>query len=435
MFGRRLPLIAGTAALTAFFAVVHAWQLAPTSYSVVDTWRFPWTLVYLSLLLLSSYALGLPELPKTRLGAVSSAAAAVVSALVGVSLFQLVLGTPLLPRVVLGGVALCFVPWAVVCWNAEHDRVRRTTLRACYVGSAQECSELLADLAGGLVPVEIVATHIRDSATPAPVGTLEGIDPSRVDLVVLDMASLADPSIVSQVSDAHRKGVRVRTVSLFSEEFLGKVPVGDLERMSLLFDIGEVHRIRYVRWKRIIDVAFGVSGVVALALIVPFVFLGNLFGNRGQLLYRQQRVGREGSTFEILKLRSMTASPGADTSWTTEDDPRITRFGSLLRRSHLDELPQAWNVLRGDLSVVGPRPEQPHYVAELNEKIPFYDTRHLVRPGLTGWAQVNYPYGANEIDAREKLQYDLYYLRHQSPRLDVQTLIRTMRTVVGRTGR
>jgi lipopolysaccharide/colanic/teichoic acid biosynthesis glycosyltransferase len=123
------------------------------------------------------------------------------------------------------------------------------------------------------------------------------------------------------------------------------------------------------------------------------------------------------------------------TEWTTEDDPRITRFGRVLRVTHVDELPQVWNMIRGDLSIVGPRPEQPRYVDELTEKIPFYGLRHLVRPGLTGWAQVKYPYGADEIDAMEKLQYEFYYLRHQSLTLDLRIIGRTIRHVLGREGR
>jgi lipopolysaccharide/colanic/teichoic acid biosynthesis glycosyltransferase len=121
-------------------------------------------------------------------------------------------------------------------------------------------------------------------------------------------------------------------------------------------------------------------------------------------------------------------------TWTTEDDPRITRFGGLMRRSHLDELPQVINILRGDLSIVGPRPEQPRYVAELTRKLPFYDVRHLVRPGLTGWAQVKYGYAGDERDALEKLQYEFWYLRHQALLLDLRIIGRTVRSVLGRSG-
>jgi lipopolysaccharide/colanic/teichoic acid biosynthesis glycosyltransferase len=200
-----------------------------------------------------------------------------------------------------------------------------------------------------------------------------------------------------------------------------------------MFDIGEVHRARYVRAKRIVDVAFALAGLVALAVLIPFVVVGNLVANRGRLLYRQPRTGRNGRQFDIVKLRTMRGV--GSSSWTEAGDERVTPFGRVLRRTHLDELPQVLNILRGDLSLVGPRPEQPRYVGELGEKIPFYNFRHLVRPGLTGWAQVKYTYGASELDAIEKLQYEFYYLRHQSLTLDVRIIGRTVRSVVGRSGR
>jgi lipopolysaccharide/colanic/teichoic acid biosynthesis glycosyltransferase len=203
-----------------------------------------------------------------------------------------------------------------------------------------------------------------------------------------------------------------------------------------MFDIGELHGWGYARVKRALDVVMGAIALAPAVLVVPVVLVGNLVANRGSLLYRQRRVGRNGVEFTILKFRTMRSSDGADVNeWTSEDDPRITPFGRLLRRTHLDELPQVWNILRGDLSVVGPRPEQPHYVEQLVAKIPFYDLRHLVRPGLTGWAQVKYGYAGDESDAIQKLQYDFWYLRHQGLDVDLRILGRTLRDVMGGGGR
>ena len=163
--------------------------------------------------------------------------------------------------------------------------------------------------------------------------------------------------------------------------------------------------------------------------------LGNLVANRGPLFYTQDRVGRGGEVFQIHKFRSMRDDVEVPTDWTAEDDPRVTPFGRFLRITHLDELPQVWNILRGDLSLVGPRPEQPQYVADLVEKLPFYDLRHIVRPGLTGWAQVKYGYAGDERDALEKLQYDFHYLRRQSLGFDLRIIGRTVRSIIGRQGR
>jgi lipopolysaccharide/colanic/teichoic acid biosynthesis glycosyltransferase len=204
-----------------------------------------------------------------------------------------------------------------------------------------------------------------------------------------------------------------------------------------MFDIGELHRARYGRAKHLLDTVLAMGGSVALALVIPLVLGGNLLANRGPLFFRQTRVGKQGRTFEILKFRTMVPGDGRtfEGEWTKEADPRITPFGNLLRRSHLDELPQVWNILRGDLAVVGPRPEQPRYVADLTEKLPFYDLRHLVRPGLTGWAQVKYGYAGTESDALEKLQYEFFYLRRQSLAFDLQVMGRTLRSVLRGGGR
>ena len=265
---------------------------------------------------------------------------------------------------------------------------------------------------------------------------VESVVRSGATVVVLDRDAQGDESIVGQAAALHEAGIRVRTLTLFYDEWLGKLPVWELERVSLMFDIGELHRARYGRVKRLADVAFGLVGLVPFVVLLPFVLVGDLIANRGPLFYSQDRVGKNGATFKILKFRTM--HPEGHTlanEWTSEDDPRITPFGHFMRRTHLDEIPQVINVLRGDLSIVGPRPEQPHYVRELAGKIPFYDLRHRVRPGLTGWAQVKYGYAGTEGDALQKLQYEFFYLRHQSLSLDARILGRTVRSVVGGRGR
>ena len=148
------------------------------------------------------------------------------------------------------------------------------------------------------------------------------------------------------------------------------------------------------------------------------------------VLYRQQRVGLDGKVFNVVKFRSMRPVKDQTPAWTQQNDPRITRIGALIRKSHFDELPQLFTVLRGDMSFVGPRPERPVFVEELREKIPFYNQRHRVKPGITGWAQLCYPYGASVDDAKEKLQYDLYYLKNHSLLLDMIILLQTAEVVL-----
>ncbi len=177
------------------------------------------------------------------------------------------------------------------------------------------------------------------------------------------------------------------------------------------------------------DLAIAVALLPVLVAVTPLVVLGNLIANRGPLMFHQERVGKGGRAFRIHKFRTM--APGTRSGeWTELDDDRVTPFGRVLRATHVDELPQLVNVVRGDLSLVGPRPEQPHYVEQLEAKLPYYQLRHLVQPGLTGWAQVKRGYGRSEGDALEKLQYEFYYLRRQAFAVDVRILVRTLRTVL-----
>jgi lipopolysaccharide/colanic/teichoic acid biosynthesis glycosyltransferase len=253
--------------------------------------------------------------------------------------------------------------------------------------------------------------------------------------LVLSERSSTNQLLVDIATEMHRGGTRVRTLGDFYPEYFGKVALHDLSEMAMLFDVRSILHAPYRRTKRAIDFAGAVLAGLLCIVLFPIILVGNVLGNRGPLFFRQSRVGRNGDLFVLLKFRTMVVGePDELPSWTTIDDPRITTFGRFLRRAHLDELPQFWNILRGELSLVGPRPEQPHYVAELRAKEVAYDLRHLVLPGLTGWAQIKFRYAATESAAIEKLQYDLFYLKHQSLALDLRILSRTLRSVLRRQG-
>ena len=440
MSAARFLSVFGTASVIFGFAWVHATQIDPLTYDPIRTSAFPWTVLFILGILCGIYATGLPELSRSRRSVAGATVLAVAGSVVTVSVFQLLLGTPLLPRSVVGVGGALVIPVQLLAWNLDDDRRRLAAAkeRIVLVAEPDGAGDLIADLVGQVERPATLALHLAPDEAVARFGEetriLDAIDEEQASVLVLDVAAQAIPAIVRQAAAAHSEGVRIRTLSLFTEEYLGKLPVTELERVSLLFDIGELHRARYNRFKRLFDLFFGAFLAIPLLLVVPVVLVGNLISNKGPLLFRQQRVGKAGEVFEILKFRSMLADDGPST-WTDVDDDRITRFGQFLRRTHLDELPQVINILRGDISLVGPRPEQQTYVTQLREKIPFYDVRHLVRPGLTGWAQVKYQYGATEQDAVEKLQYEFYYLRHQSFALDTRILIRTARAVVGQQGR
>jgi len=414
-------------------AVAHGYDYTASS-------RFAWSLAYVVVLVLAAYGAGLPDVVRSRRSAVTASLGSTAAAAMAISLLQLLTGSALLPRFVVLGAPALLLPLSVLCSAMAGDGRARALQRdrVVAVAGCEEGVRLADELAGDPERPAVLARAMSPEAAasddPRVRRVVEAVRESGASVLVLGRAAQCDDAVVAQAAALHEAGVRVRTLSLFYEQWLGKLPVSELERVSLMFDIGELHRVRYGRVKRILDTGAAVAGLALLVVVTPIVAVGNLVANRGPLLYRQNRVGKNGAVFEILKFRTMRSDiEGSD--WTSDDDPRITPFGGWLRRTHLDELPQVVNVLRGHLSIVGPRPEQPRYVEELEEKIPFYRLRHLVRPGLTGWAQVKYPYGANELDALEKLQYEFFYLRHQGLALDCRIMGRTVRAVLGRGGR
>ena len=437
---RRLarPLLyAGTVAIVVGLGRYHAQFIG--HYYFHSAQRLPWNLTYAAVLCLAADGFGLPDLDRRR-SAWGPAIAAAGTGAVAISAFQLISGSLSLPRFVVFSGALFAALWSAVCVGiADIGRTRDEDRdRIVVIAGADEQGALEAEMIGMPErPAQLVAALSPDEASssdPRSKPLIEAVLEHRATVVVLDRAASLDDSVVGQAAALHEAGLRVRSLSFFYEEWLGKLPISELERTALMFDIGGLHRSTSARVKRLFDVAAGLTGMALLVVVTPFVLVGNLLANRGPLLYRQERVGTGSRSYQMLKFRTMRADDGPG-RWTDEGDDRITPFGGLLRRTHLDELPQMLNILRGEQSLVGPRPEQPHYVAELRAKIPFYDLRHLVVPGLTGWAQVKYRYGASETDALEKLQYDFYYLRHQDLALDARILGRTLRSVIGRAGR
>jgi exopolysaccharide biosynthesis polyprenyl glycosylphosphotransferase len=426
----------GTAATVLGLGKIHAAFVG--GYDFTASRRFAWSLAYVAILILAAYAAGLPDAVRGSRRALPAAFAATAGAAGIVSIGQLATGSLLLPRFVVFSAAAILVPYYALCSlvTAGGKDKREERERVVVVGTEDEVLRLLREINDAPERPASVVWAMRPEQAATDRELIDAVHNTQATVIVLDRDAQNDDEVVSQAAELHAEGVRVRTLSLFYDEWLGKLPIGELERLSLLFDIQELHSAAYSRVKRLLDVVFGAAGLAVLAVIVPFVALANRVGNRGPLFYRQPRVGKGGVTFDILKFRTMRPlEPGAPTTWTSEDDPRITPVGRWLRKTHLDELPQMLNILRGELSLVGPRPEQPGYVDDLTEKIPFYGVRHSVRPGLTGWAQVKYAYGASAFDAVEKLQYEFFYLRHQGVALDVRILARTIRHVIGRDGR
>jgi lipopolysaccharide/colanic/teichoic acid biosynthesis glycosyltransferase len=182
---------------------------------------------------------------------------------------------------------------------------------------------------------------------------------------------------------------------------------------------------------RFLELAMAVIGILLGVFLVPFILLGNFIGSKGPLFYSQERVGKNGEPFKILKFRTMVVNAEAQGAvFAVQNDSRITPFGKFLRKTRIDEFPQFINIIKGDMAVIGPRPERPVFVSAISEVMPFYETRHIIKPGLTGWAQVKYAYGDSIDESLVKLQYDLYYIKHRSIFLDVNIMIKTFSAVL-----
>ncbi|MFC4292266.1 TIGR03013 family XrtA/PEP-CTERM system glycosyltransferase [Sphingorhabdus arenilitoris] len=228
-------------------------------------------------------------------------------------------------------------------------------------------------------------------------------------------------------------GVHVNELSSFFERETGRVDLDSVNPSWLIFSDGFSSGRRLSSFaKRLFDI---LASLLLLLLTAPIIVLFAIFiklESKGPALYRQQRVGLFGQPYYVNKLRSMRSDAEVDGKavWASEDDPRITRVGKFIRKVRIDELPQTWNVLKGEMSFVGPRPERPEFVADLEGQLSYYAERHMVKPGITGWAQINYPYGASIDDSRQKLEYDLYYAKNYTPFLDILILLQTLRVVL-----
>jgi sugar transferase (PEP-CTERM system associated) len=237
---------------------------------------------------------------------------------------------------------------------------------------------------------------------------------------------------VEELLELRLGGVRVEEATSWLEKISGRIEVEQLYPSWLIFTEGFRFSVFFRIVRRVLNFSVALLALVVSLPLLPFIVLAVKLDSPGPVLYRQQRVGRRGKIFYCYKFRTMRQDAEADTgaTWATDNDPRVTRIGKVLRISRLDEIPQLWCVLKGDMHFVGPRPERPEFVEWLSQEIPYYGVRHVVRPGITGWAQVQYKYGNTKEDAREKLQYDLFYIKNASIGLDLLIMFQTIKIVV-----
>ena len=308
--------------------------------------------------------------------------------------------------------------------------------------SAQQIArEMIARPTLGLRVCGFLGEHAsevgRRIVNPSVVGTLdrvaETVSRHRVSMIVVALEDARGRMPVAALLRQRVSGVRIYEVTTLFEHLTGRIPLSTLRPSWLVFAPGFFHPPLYLSSKRAIELSLALlAGGISLPACAVIGLLVKLT-SRGPVLFRQERVGEGGRVFVLYKFRTMRADAEAESGpvWAARDgDPRVTPLGHVLRTLRVDELPQLLNVLKGDMSLVGPRPERPHFVETLRAIIPYYDERHSVRPGITGWAQVKFPYGSNLEDAEAKLQYDLYYIKHMSWIFDVSIMVYTLRVML-----
>ncbi len=319
------------------------------------------------------------------------------------------------------------------------DTFRRRVLvlgagsRAARIGALAEASNAGFSVVGYVAMSDqppVVSNAVHRSRIDSLAEHVEALDAVEV---VLALEERRNALPLPDLLRVKTTGVRVNEISSFLERETGRVDLATVNPSWFIFSDGFTagQRLSKVA-KRLFDI---VASLAVLVLGLPLMLLAALAiraDGSGPIFYRQNRVGLYGIPYRIVKLRTMRPDAEAcgTAVWAAENDPRITRVGRFLRQTRIDELPQLWNVFKGEMSFVGPRPERPEFVADLEAHIPFYAERHMVKPGLTGWAQVNYPYGASVEDARAKLEFDLYYAKNYTPFLDIVILLQTLRVVL-----
>lgn len=261
------------------------------------------------------------------------------------------------------------------------------------------------------------------------------VEQYEIRVIAVEPQALKSQVLVDQLFKVIPQKVKVVDLANFTEEVTGKIPVNAIGQTWFLENLDIATQTLYETIKRIFDIVISVVLLVVLIWLIPIIALIIILESGRPVLFTQTRTGLLGKPYLAMKFRSMVQNAEtAGPQWAQKNDPRVTKFGNFLRKSRLDEIPQLINVIRGEMSFVGPRPERPEFVQELRKKIPFYNERHLVKPGLTGWAQINFPYGASEQDALEKLQYDLYYAKNRTFTFDIAIILKTIKTILSASG-
>ena len=415
----------------------------------VDFWFYLLPLIWM-VLLVELYD---PHRAKNLRQTVAGIALAALAGLVVYALIYLISPKGSLPRLGIG-IFLIFASILTLIWRLVYIQIftAQAFLRRVLVVGAGKAGETLAQIYRKLRPQPFFLVGFMDDDPEKIGGKLEGfpilagndrlletIEAEGITEIVIAITGEMQGSTFQFLLDAQEKGADIIPMPVLYEELLGRVPIHHLESEWLIRSFVNDAQMGgfYEFAKRMMDILVAVTGLSICIILFPLAAIMILLESRLPILYKQIRSGKSGKQYTIYKFRTMyqDAEKDGKVQVTHEKDARITHVGSVLRRTHIDELPQFWNVLRGEMSIVGPRAERPELILEYQEQIPLYRARLLVKPGITGWAQINYGYSATVEQTIVKLEYDLYYIKHRSLPMDILIILRTITQVIGFRGR
>jgi sugar transferase (PEP-CTERM system associated) len=346
------------------------------------------------------------------------------------------------PYVLVVGVS--FLTVSLVLWRLAYERIislpifhERVYVLGCGERARTVVETLRASRDAGMEVVgwngktdeqgrfDRLAADLRAFCTPKP----------GIDRVIVAMEDRRESMPVRELLDLRLCGVVIENSSTLLERLSGKLLLDGLNPSTLIFAEGFRMSTLHQLFRRLLSLAVSFLALAICLPFLPLIILAVRLSSPGPIFFKQTRVGQRGRSFTAYKFRTMRQDAEAQGAvWATKNDPRVTSIGRLMRKTRIDEIPQLWNVLRGEMAFVGPRPERPEFVRWLSQEIPFYDLRHMIRPGITGWAQVRYQYGASLEETKQKLEYDLYYVKHQSISLDLLIIFETVKTILLRRG-
>jgi exopolysaccharide biosynthesis polyprenyl glycosylphosphotransferase len=447
-----LVLLDALAVLLVFNAIAWAWGVLKWEGFILAPLALPALMHFLAVYLIDGYN------PRTDMMSVTYTSLHTI-ALVFVLLFTLLLTYAFIPagfalqvsRLVITGSCLTLIPVTLLYRRFFYQRqqARKQQRYFMFLGSPESCVAFKEECRKtGMTQSVLYATHAtfargltQPTGTPSlpPFGDvahyLEEYEGAIDAIILRETSHELPPAVAQKLMELHFSGVPTYTLELFHEVYWRKIPLYRLNQTWLFQEGFQIAREPvFERLKRVSDIGLSAFGLLLALPFFPFVAAAIWLDDRGPVFFRQPRVGKNRRLFDIVKLRTMRVG-GTGSDYTQKNDNRITRLGRFLRASRLDEVPQLWNVLVGDMSLIGPRAEWVRLVEDYEKQIPCYHFRHLVKPGITGWAQVNYPYGANLEDTLRKLEYDLYYIRYFSFVLDASIVLKTVHIMLFGKGR